>query len=550
MPSGAAELIAALESYGVNCLFHIPGAETIPLLHEIGRHGGIRPIMVAHEQAASFGALGYAKLSGLPGVCLTIPGPGATNLVTGVAAAHADRIPLLAITTTIPAKHKGLGAAHDCDIAALFRPIVKRQIAVARVGEVRDAASEALRVALEPPLGPVQLLVPPPLFLAHCAANNAAVPTRAAISVPNIAAVADMLMRAKRPVIYAGKGVSDAGAKRLLVQLAERLGAPVLTDICARGLIDERHPSALGCVSHRGIVPFLAEGDLCLAIGAGFSDWSTLGWTLPLPRPLIQIDSWDAPVGAYERTDARAIGDVPGILESLLVALGDGHVASDVAPRIRAVKAEAAELTIHAISGARPPPFHPLAVLHAVHDVLPDDTVVVVDGSATGLWAEEEVLAIRRPRGFLIPEVLKELGSAIMVAMGARLAPGGPPVVAIQGDGGFLYQAGELATLVRERIPLVIILFDDGFYNADRIVEQHFFGGRKDAWRIGRTDFVTVAEGFGLIARRPASIAEIEGDLREALGADRPMIIVVAIDPEPIPYRFELAKVARSSGVS
>jgi len=551
MQSGAALLLSALDEYGVDRLFHIPGAETIPLLSEIDRRGTVRAVLVAHEQAAAFGALGYAKLSGRPGACLVIPGPGATNLVTGVAAAKADRVPLLAITTTIPPALAGLGAAHDCDLEALFASIVKAQIAVAQVADIRRAVLDALRIALAPPHGPVQLLIPPALFMAVCERGSADGPTpqgAAPAAFPDAALdrIAAALNASLRPVIYVGRGVTDAGAEAALVQLAERLDAPVLTDICARGLIDERHPLALGCASHRGIAPILADSDACLAVGAGFSEWSTLGWTLPLPEMLLQLDSWPAPAGPRWRPRHAAIGEIGAGLAALLERVGTGRAGNAVS-RVRAAKEQACA----AVEGSPPaspaPPFHPLAVLRAIRTAMPDEAVAVVDGSATGLWAEEEVLSIHRPRGFLMPEVLKELGSALMVGMGARLAPEGRPVVVIQGDGGFLYQAGELSTLVRERIPLCLVIFEDGFYNADRICEEQFFGGGSDAWRLHNPDFVTLAESFGLTGRRAETLAGLEADVRNALAGDRPFLIAVPIDPRPIPYRFRLAAEARKA---
>jgi thiamine pyrophosphate-dependent acetolactate synthase large subunit-like protein len=541
--TGAERLLAALEHFGIGHLFHVPGVETLPVTLAAQRGGAVRPVMVAHEQACAFAAFGLARLTGRPGVCLVVPGPGATNLATGLAAAQADRVPLVAVTTALPADQRGTAAPHDCDIAAVLAPLVKARLEPGPGEDVGAAMAEALRLALAAPRGPVQLMVTAGQLAAEATGGPLPGPTPPLPLTPADEAALDRiaarLQAAGRPLIYAGQGVTDAGAEGLVVALAERLQAAVFTDEAARGLVDERHPLALGTASHRAIEPVLAGCDAGLALGARFSGWSTRNGALPFPRPLMRIDA-GGPV-AFLEAEPPVTADLRLCLEALLARLGPPRFAGPQAAAIAAARAEAAGTVAALLAGHdEAAGVHPLEALRAIRAVLPDDAVIAVDGSATGTWAAEEVLAVHRPHGFLTPEVLKELGSALMVGMGAALA-GPRPVVAVQGDGGLLFQAGELATLVRERIPLVVVVFADGHYNADRLLLEHLFRSDPDGCRLHNPDFAALAAAFGLPGAHCTTAGALEAALRQALDRGGPALLSVAIDRAPVPHRLDLA---------
>jgi acetolactate synthase-1/2/3 large subunit len=543
--TGADALIAAMAQYGVDVLFHLPGVETLPVTQRLGPDSPVRGVMVAHEQAAAFGAFGYARVSGRPGVCLTVPGPGATNLVTGIAAAKADRVPLVAVMTELPRHLVGQGASHDCDLEALFVSIVKAQIRVHAAGEVGPAMRAALALSLQAPRGPVQLLVTGALLAAPLPELDAAPqPERAeALSraaQDQLAVLASQLKAASRPVLYAGQGVIDAGAADLLRTLAERLGAGVVTDESARGILDERHPLSIGTASHRVTPAVLAESDVCLAVGARFSQWSTMDWSLAFAQPLARIDEWHALDCPKYAVGSRIVGPVELCLAALLEMLGEGVASGLNRPVIAAAKARADEAVAAQLAAAARPDAHPIAVLRAIRAALPDEAIVTVDGSATGTWAAEEVFPVHRPLGFLTPEVLKELGSAIMVGMGAKLGAPDRAVVAIQGDGGFLFQVGELSTLVREGIALCIVIFVDGHYNADRLLLEHMFDAGPDGCALHNPDFVALASSFGMATCRADTPEAVGLAVREAIAAGGPTLIAVPIDPAPAPYRLQI----------
>ncbi len=585
MPTGADALLAAMAEFQVGVLFHLPGVETLPVTLRAGKGGPVRAVMVAHEQAAAFGAFGYARASGRPGVCLTVPGPGATNLTTGIAAAKADQVPLVAVMTELPRHLVGTGAAHDCDLEALFGSLVKAQIRVESAGEIGAAMRTALALSIEAPRGPVQLLVtgallaaavgeasvdlepfpassvpspppgpagrPPPsrgrrsleslpLEGGGLGGGDVAASPPEAIPVGQLETLADQLKAAHRPVLYVGHGVIDAGAVDTFRRLAERLGAGVVTDESARGILDERHPLSIGTASHREVPSMLAGSDFCLAVGARFSQWSTMDWSLLFAQPLTRIDAWDAPDSPKYAVASRIVGPIGPCLDVLLDRLGSGAASGENAAVIATAKARVRNATDAQLTATARPDAHPIAVLRAIRAALPDAAIVTVDGSSTGTWAAEEIFPIHRPLGFLTPEVLKELGSAIMVGMGAKLAAPDRPVVAIQGDGGFLFQAGELSTLVRERIPLCIVVFVDGHYNADRILLEHMFKTDPAGCALHNPDFVALAAAFGMAGCRAETPGAVQRAVEAAITSGQPALIAVPIDPGPVPYRLQI----------
>jgi thiamine pyrophosphate-dependent acetolactate synthase large subunit-like protein len=569
MSTGADALLAAMAEFHVGVLFHLPGVETLPVTLRAVPSGPVRAVMVAHEQAAAFGAFGYARISGRPGVCLTVPGPGATNLVTGIAAARADQVPVVAVMTELPRHLVGTAAAHDCDLEALFASIVKAQIRVESTGEIGTAMRAALALSLEAPRGPVQLLVtgallgatqspppsPPPSWgrasqgsLSLDGRGRTAGPGEGdftasppeAIPVGQLETLATQLKAARRPVLYVGQGVIYAGAVDLLQRLAERLGAGVVTDESARGILDERHPLSIGTASHRAVPDVLANSGFCLAIGARFSQWSTMDWSLPFVQPLVRIDAWNAPDSPKYSVSSRIVGPIDQCLAILLDLLGIGPACGWTAVAIATAKAQSRQILDMQLAETTKPDAHPIAVLRAIRNALPDDAVVTVDGSSTGTWAAEEVFPVHRALGFLTPEVLKELGSAIMVGIGAKLAAPDRAVIAIQGDGGFMFQAGELSTLMRESIALCIVVFVDGYYNADRLLLEHMFDAGPAGCALHKPDFVALAASFGMAACNADTPAKITEAVRSALATRHPTLIAVPIDSAPAPYRLQI----------
>lgn len=537
--------IAALEARSIPFLFNLPGTQTLSLLRKLAENPeGPRAIFIRHEQAAAYGAVGYAKVTGRPAVCLAVPGPGATNMLTGVASALADGIPLVVATPQVPAEMLGRGVLHDADLGALFAPTVKAVVEVEEPEDLGPALARAIDLSLTPRHGPVQLLFPSSFLVTTIDGFDVPRPPDylQPPSTADLDAMADTLASARKPVIWAGDRVHFAGAREALRAVAEALGAPVVTDEMARGVLAEDHPLAMGTASFREMPTVLAEADVCLAVGTAFPEWSTVSWTMPVPPTLLHLNDEAGVFDVNYPATATVEGDLTAALNHLIGALsrhadrgedwGPARVARAREDGRRAAALERAEYT-DAGRG-----IHPNDVVATLRAVLPVDVLVCTDGSATGNWMSEETFPVLAGSGMLQSDVFKETGSALCAGMGAKLAAPEREVVVVQGDGGLLFQLGELASLRHNDIKLTVVVFDDGFFNADRIYQEYVFGGRESDCALYNPDFAAVATAFGLNGENVTSVAELETALQAALDRDTSTVIAVKIDPMALPYRL------------
>ncbi len=543
--SGDDAFIAALAARNVPFLFNLPGTQTLSLLRKLADDPcGARAIFIRHEQAAAYGAVGYAKVTGRPAVCLAVPGPGATNMLTGVASALADGIPLVVATPQVPAEMLGRGVLHDADLAALFDPTVKGVIEVEEPDDLGAALARAIDLSLAPRQGPVQLLFPSSFlvttidgFSIPAAPDHLQPPSTA-----DLDAVADALASARRPIIWAGDRVHFAGARDALRRVAEALGAPVVTDEMARGVLAEDHPLAMGTASFREMPDVLAEADACLAVGTAFPEWSTVSWTMPVPRTLFHLNDEAGVFDVNYPATATVSGDLSAALNHLVDVLprrtdrsADWGSARVARARETGRQAAAVERADYTETGRG---MHPHDVVQTLRTMLPVDVLVCTDGSATGNWMSEETFPVLAGSGMLQSDVFKETGSALCAGMGAKLAAPEREVVVVQGDGGLLFQLGELASLRHNDIKLIVVVFDDGFFNADRIYQEYVFGGRESDCALYNPDFAAVATAFGLHGENPTSVRELESALSAALDRDTSTVIAAKIDPMALPYRL------------
>lgn len=546
--NGAAALIDALAAEGVAHLFGIPGVHTLLPFDLLHGHPTIRAVVTRHEAGAGFAADGYARAGGRPGVCLVVPGPGATNLATAALVARSDRVPLVLIAAAVPRALAGRAAIHELDLDAFFAPLVKARVGVERPGDLRAAVARALRLALAEPRGPVHLAIPYDLFgqIAPVAPPPLADPDQPADDTPDAAALdraLALLRAAGAPLIYAGYGVVRAGAGAALVALAEAVGAPVLTSNKARGVIPEDHPLAAGIPSMAGTAALARGADLCLALGTRFNEYTTLTWQLPLPARLIRVDRDPAALGQNYSAEVAVRGDVAGALDWLLERLADRPARPDrplvaATAALRAGRAAAADTFAREQGGDPAPPFHPRFVAQALRAALPGAAIVTSDGSATESWLYEPGFAVARPDSLFVPEIQQTMGYAVGAALGAALAAPDRPAVAVVGDGSLLMTLGELATLAAERVPLTIVAFNDGAYNALRVRQEAAHGGRYVGTMLGDLDLAGVARGVGLRAARPATAVELRALLREAAAPTAPLLIDVPITPRPLSERY------------
>lgn len=550
--TGAAALITALVERGVRHLFGIPGVHTLLPYDLLHQHPSIRAIVTRHEAGAGFAADGYARSSGRPGVCLVVPGPGATNLATAALVGRSDRVPLVLITAAVPDALQGRAAIHELDLDAFFAPLVKARVNVVVPGGIAGAVERAFALALAEPRGPVQLAIPYDLFGKVIASEGvggfgtveigagAAVVDEVTLDDDALARALELLRAAEAPLIYTGSGA--VGAEAALVALAEALGAPVMTSNKARGVIPEGHPLAVGIPSMAGAAALARQADVCLAIGTRFSEYTTLTWQLPLPARLVRVDRDPMVLGQNYAAEVAVRGDTARVLEWLLERLpeaGSGRprplVAAAAALRERR---EAGLAEFMAGQAEATPPFHPRFVARTLREALPQGAFLASDGSSTESWLYEPGFVVTRPGSIAVPEIQQTMGYAVGAALGAALAVPGRSAVAVVGDGSLLMTLGELATLAAERVPATVVVFNDGAYNALRVRQESLHGERYVGTMLGELDFAQVARGVGLRGERATSAERLRELCREAAEARGPLLIDVPITPLPLSERY------------
>ncbi len=509
--NGSRVLLGALRANEAEYIFGIPGTLTLPFYDALIDHPLI-PIVTRHEQGAGFAADAYAKVSGRTGVVFTVPGPGGTNLATPLQSSFEDSAPIVAVTSALADNMRHKSAIHDVDMENALRPFTKQVFVPDSVAGIAPAVDAAFKWAAAGRPGPVQVVMKSNLFAAEeeKVLHTPEFPLPPSPPPPNegdLDKAAEMLLAAERPVIYAGSGVVAAGCCREVQLLATKLGAPVVTSIKGRGVLSETDDLCFGLPTFIGCEDLLAEADVCLAVGAGFGQFSTLYFKVPMPKRLIQIDIDPSRIGRNYPAELGIEAEAGAALKGLLKRLedigdkppGEGHF------RIRTSRANYAERLAEFMDKPPAIPFHGLFVMKTLRDALSPDTVFITDSSATQSWLLEQAFTIYRPGSILQSEAYQSMGYAVGAAFGAKLGAPERPVCAIVGDGSFVMSCGELATAVSLGLDITYVIFNDGQYNALRHSQKHVFGGRYIGTEINSPDFVALAGAFGAAGHRVES---------------------------------------------
>jgi acetolactate synthase-1/2/3 large subunit len=512
--SAARILLETLADGGVRAAFGIPGGLVSPVYDALRDVPRIRPVTVRHETMAAYAAMGHAVATGTPALCLTTAGPGATNAITGLAAAFAEDIPLIAVAGEVARAQSTRGAVQDgttntMDIVAMLRTVTRWSTRVDDPQLVAGAAARALREAAGPPAGPVFMSLP--VDVSSAATARPASMFHAAPSPlprPDVEAcrdVAERLARAKRPLLIVGSGAH--GATRQVAELARRLGIPVITTPHAKGFFPESDPLHLGIMGfggHESAKDRLEEGhDVVLVVGTQLGDWATNSWSLPVSGTdaTIQIDRDPWLIGRNYPVTVGIVADAAAALSGIIEQL-----PRDVGRPLRAVEPGVRRRDVEPRSRA----LHPGRVMNALQAAFPDAFFAVDIGEhcAHALhW-----LSIDRPDQFRSMVGLAAMGTGIGTAMGARHARRDRPVVGICGDGGFLMYAGEIATCVEHDIDIVLVVMNDGGYNMINHGFERVFGRVPGCLPRRSADLAGVARDLGAIGVR----IETERDLHPA----------------------------------
>lgn len=536
--SGAQIMCRVLLEEGVDLIFGYPGGAIMPFYHALPEHPGIRHILVRHEQAAAHAADGYARAAHRPGVCVATSGPGATNLVTGLATAHMDSSPVVAITGQVPRSMIGRDAFQETDVIGITQPITKHNVLVGDVSELADTLREAFAVAREGRPGPVLVDVPKDVqnqkaeyrpSLRRPAARPGGCPggpVRPPADPAALAEAARLIAEAERPLIMAGRGVLLSHAWDELRCLAERTGIPVITTLLGISGFPESHPLHLGMPGMHGEVHVnraIQQADLIVGVGLRFDDRVTGNTAGFAPRArIIHIDLDDSEIGKNVPVAVALVGDARNMLRRLLAV---------VAPRdCAAWRREIAGFVKTRVEHYRGD-LSPESILCALRDVTGGRCTIVSDVGQHQMWVAK-LYPYQRPNTHITSGGLGTMGFAVPAAMGIHFARPDEPVWAISGDGGFQMNMQEIATMVQEKIPVKMAIFNNGYLGMVRQWQQFFHGRRYSATPIWSPDYVKLAAAYGIAGWRVEDAAQTAPTLEAALRDPGPALVEFLIEQE------------------
>jgi acetolactate synthase I/II/III large subunit len=535
MTRTGADLVAdALRALRVRHAFGIVSIHNMPILDAINRLGYTQIIDVRHEQAGAHAADGYARATGAIGVVIASTGPGTTNTVTGLyeAAYASSRVLLITGQAETGFYGRGLGYVHEAEQQVpMLRTVARAVESPRRVGDIAPLLAHVVAEMSRGRAQPGAIEIPIDLQYAD-AGDDKFVEPRIEPQLPDpstLGAAVQALKGARRRVIIAGGGVIGAGAAAELVELAERLGAPVVTTVNGRGAIPETHPLALGNLyQSRAVAAALASAEVTLAIGTRFqAGVDGTNHRLVPPGQLLHIDVDPGVIGRAHRASVAVVGDARVSLRALLDALGD---VSRNDAQFNAGLIEVCEGVRASLRSRIGPDY--AAIMDTMRAGLPADGIVVRDTTVPAYNFGNQLLPILSPRTSIHP-TSGAIGPGLPLAIGAAIGSGRRTLV-IHGDGGFMFHATELATAAQYRAPVVVCVFNDRGYGVLRGLQANRFEGRINETDLGRVDFVKLAQSMNVPARAVASVADFEAGFREALAADGPFLVdidMLALEP-------------------
>lgn len=548
--TGGDVVVAVLESAGVEVVFGIPSVHNLPIYDALRRRGRIRAITVRHEQGAAGAADAYARVTGRLGVCITSTGPGAANAMGGLLEAFVSSTPVLHLTGQIDSRFlgQGRGFIHEVpDQPAMLGSLSKWSGRVSSTADIPARLVEAITTALEHRQGPASLEIPIDIQYAACddALTDALPPVPwapphlqpEALDPGAVADAVSAIHRAARPLLWAGGGVVASGAGPELTAFAHALGAGVITSPNGRGSIDEHDPLCIGNLPwDLSVREICREADLLLAVGTRFQGPNTQNWQMELPATIVHVDVDPSVPGRCYPASVAVIGDAKAALTALSdgLARGGGRATDEDWPTRVAAAAGEARSALRSTLGSQ------AGLLDALEPLLEPGIVVVKDSTIPAYTWGNRLLPVCRPRTSVMPNGFA-IGLGLPHALGAAAADPGRPVVLLVGDGGFMLAPGELATCAEERLPVVVLLFNDGGYGILRNIQDRQYSARIGV-DLGRPDFCALARSLGVDAVRVDSIDAYGNAVGAALEAARrgdPQLVEIdleAIGPMATPW--------------
>ena len=528
---GTEALLTMLEERGVDTIFGYPGGSVLSIYNEL-LDSDIRHVLVRHEQCAAHMADGYARAKNVPGVCLATSGPGTTNLVTGIATAYADSVPLIALTGQVAAGSLGQGAFQEVDAYSLLMPITKHSYRVLDVNRLPHAISEAWDICQMGRKGPVHIDMPVdqmgkdlPEALIH--EHYGVKPLTEDLT--GVHEAVQWIRECERPLILVGGGAMDASEE--VMELAKLTGAPVVNTLMGMGIVPSSYPMNMGPLGLHGrlaAIELSAESDLIISIGSRFSDRTYSPHDRMQSGRVIHIDIDPTEFGKHRHACVNLQADARKAIRALICALGSKPIKWESwENHARKLKADS---YIAPDNGAVP--IKPQRVMQEINSLLDDDTIVTTDVGQNQMWAMH-YLNIEHPRQFITSGTFGTMGFGLPSAIGAKAACPDKKVMTVTGDGGLQMVIQELATSVADDLPVTVVLLNNGHLGMIRQMQKHYWGRRFMAEELcADPDFVTVAKGFhcnGIRVERPD---EIRDALKTALESDVTTIVEIMVDPD------------------
>jgi acetolactate synthase-1/2/3 large subunit len=532
--TGGEALVASLHREGVRVVFGVPGVQLYGVLAALRDEPSIRFVVTRHEQATSFMADGYARAGGDFGTALVVPGPGLYNAASGLSTAYSASSPVFMIAGQIPRASIGrdIGLLHEINEQLdAIKPVTKWRRRVLQVPDVPAAVREAVDQLKTGRPRPVELELPPDTMEEEGEVEllEAGRRLRPAAPAADVDRATDMLLAASRPLIYAGGGVHLSGAHEAVAAVAEYLQAGVATTAEGKGAVSDHSDLSLGAAVWPGspLRGYIDTADIVLVVGSRLALSA-----FPPGLQVVQIDADAEEVGRNHKKTLGLVGDARATLEALLERL-----RASAAPRSsRKAERERLRAEIAATDTQEPQ----ASILRSIRENTPDDTIMVSGMTQIGYYSRP-YWPVYQPRTFLTSSYSGNLGYAFPVALGAKVARPDRPVIAISGDGGFLYNAQELATAVQDKINVVVVVFNDNAYgNVARDLDEAW-GGSYGA-KLTNPDFMKLADAYGVVGMRASVPTDVGKLVREAVQLDRPVLIEVPVGRMSRPAFFAARK--------
>ena len=544
--TGSQIIVESLKKEGVDTIFNYPGGAVLPLFDEL-QGAPFKQVLVRHEQAAVHAADGYARATGKVGVVIVTSGPGATNTVTGIATAFMDSVPVVIMTGQVPTLLIGNDAFQEADIIGITRPCTKHNYLVKDVKDLAQTLKEAFYVARSGRPGPVLVDLPKDTL-----ANSAEFkyPEKVFIRgyqptyeghLGQIQRAAKLVLKSKKPVLYVGGGIISSNASKELTLFAEKLGIPVTMTLMGLGSIPGNHPLSLGMLGMHGTYwanMAVMESDLLIAIGSRFDDRVTGKIEAFAPQAkIIHIDIDPTSISKNVRVDLPIVGDCKRVLSKILSLLEDEEVRTFKAGVDKWHHQIEKFRAIHSMNYEQREIIKPQYVIEKIFELTKGDAIISTEVGQNQMWTAQ-YFPFLKPRTLLTSGGLGTMGYGFPAAMGAQVAFPNKLVIDISGDGSFQMNSQELATVVQYRLPVKVVILNNGYLGMVRQWQEFFYGKRYASVSLEGVspDFVKLAEAYGAVGLRATKPEEVVPALKKAFSTPEPVVIDFEIDPEENVY--------------